>query len=328
MFSDACAGRGVIFMLHRVGRQHPDGLLYPPNRDLTVSPEFLAQLIRRLRGLDYDVVSIDEAVRRLGTNDKRRFAVFTLDDGYRETLETAYPVFRQAGAPFTIYIAVAWPDGGGLVRWAVLEALVRAGQAIAPHVDGLPVLLPTATRQQKIAAYEAIDSHISGLPANDQNRALAAIAERHDIDVVALCRRHILNWDEIRLLSRDELVTVGAHSVDHVTLSNAPRDELDRQLVESRETLERELNLPCRHFAYPFGDVKSAGEREFAHAASAGYATGVTTRRGVVLDHHRVRLSALPRIAISGGMEDARCIEMLISGVPDMVLNGFRRKVA
>lgn len=329
VFGESPAGRGVILMLHRIRPASDEPCVYPPNRDLTVTPEFLASLIGRMRELDYDIVTIDEAVSRLQAGDRRRFAVFTIDDVYRDTLDVALGIFRAAQAPFTAYVPSAWAAGEGVVSWAVLEALATSGTAIRPGIDGaLPPILPTVTERQQIFACECIDRYVNSLNATDQGPALRGIAERHDIDVTGICHDLIMNWDEIRRLADDPLVTVGAHSVDHLDLSRASRQELVHQLVEGKAILERELGRPCNHLAYPYGGEDAAGEREFAHAAAAGYTTAVTARRGVVQDQHRVKMTALPRIAVSGSMQDLRCIEMLISGVPDRVLNGFRSKVA
>ena len=47
---------------------------------------------------------MDEAHRRLEEkNFARRFACFTLDDGYRDNRDHALPVFREFDAPCTVY---------------------------------------------------------------------------------------------------------------------------------------------------------------------------------------------------------------------------------
>jgi peptidoglycan/xylan/chitin deacetylase (PgdA/CDA1 family) len=327
LFGDAVAGRGVIFMLHKVSAHAPGSMAFPANEDLFVTPEFLAETIERVRQLDYDIVSIDEAIARLGDSSARRFAVFTLDDAYRDTLKVAYPVFSAASAPFTVYVPTAWADGRGLVKWAVLEGLVSAGSAVQPALAGLPALLPTGTRKDRQATIGTIDRYLARLDGIKAEIALGSLAENHGVDVEGLCREQIMSWDEIRRLAGDGLVTIGAHSIDHFALSGLCRDELARQVAGSKARVEEEIGRPCRHFSYPFGNSDAVGPREIAQAAAAGFSTAVTTRRGVVFDHHRVRPLALPRIALAGRMEDLRCMEMLISGVPDMVLNRFRSKV-
>ena len=63
-------GVGVILTLHHVRPARPDA--FQPNRLLEVTPEFLEGLLRRLKHMRVDVVSLDEMHRRFITGDFRR----------------------------------------------------------------------------------------------------------------------------------------------------------------------------------------------------------------------------------------------------------------
>ena len=77
------AGVGLILTFHRVRPSRPDG--FQPNRSLEITPAFLEETISRIRASGLDIVSLDEAHRRLAARDfSRRFAVLTFDDGYRD----------------------------------------------------------------------------------------------------------------------------------------------------------------------------------------------------------------------------------------------------
>ncbi|MFM9458717.1 hypothetical protein ACKI1W_48300, partial [Streptomyces europaeiscabiei] len=84
----------------------------------------------------------------------------------------------------------------------------------------------------------------------------------------------------------------------HAVLSKLDPGQLREELYESRLDLERVLGRPCRHMAYPYGNVAAAGPREYRAAGAAGFETAVTAVRGLVLDRHRSSLTALPRIPL------------------------------
>ncbi|HSH31454.1 MAG TPA: polysaccharide deacetylase family protein, partial [Candidatus Saccharimonadales bacterium] len=91
------------------------------------------------------------------------------------------------------------------------------------------------------------------------------------------CGDAYLNWDEIRRLDSSGLVTIGAHTIDHVALASRSAAEQQRQIIGSKTEIEAQLGHPIRHFAYPAGsynaDVMTA-------VRAAGFATAVTTRPG------------------------------------------------
>ena len=69
------AGLGAIFMLHHV---RPGGGLqrgFAPNSGLEVTPEFLDAVIGFVKCRGYDLVSMDEAVRRFGKANPDKKAI-------------------------------------------------------------------------------------------------------------------------------------------------------------------------------------------------------------------------------------------------------------
>ena len=68
--------------------------------------------------------------------------------------------------------------------------------------------------------------------------------------------RH-LGWDEITdLASRG--FQFGSHSVTHRDLTRLPREEMIRELAESKNEMEKRLGRPCCSLSYPFGRADSA----------------------------------------------------------------------
>ena len=63
----------------------------------------------------------------------------------------------------------------------------------------------------------------------------------------------------------------------------------------SRSRIEDVLQRRALHFAYPYGDRRAAGQREFTLAKAAGFNTAVTTRPGMVFAESAEYPTALPR---------------------------------
>ena len=70
---------GAILMFHEV-QEDPDGELRTG-----CSPGFLDALVRGLIAAGWDIVALDEALRRVRCRTGNRFVVITFDYGYRDT---------------------------------------------------------------------------------------------------------------------------------------------------------------------------------------------------------------------------------------------------
>lgn len=315
-------GRGVIFMLHQVGPVEDSA--YSPNRILKVSPEFLENVIKLVKRAGWDIVSLDEVPARIkDTHNKRRFACFTLDDGYLDNIEYAYPVFKRHNVPFTIYLPTAFADGQGELWWLELENAIQKAGRIRVEMDGKPRLFETRSEEQKSVAFHAVYWWLRSQPEHETRRVVRELANQSGYDAATLCSELVMTWDQARELAKDPLVTFGGHTCHHVALAKLPANEARTEIAESISRLERELGRPCRHFSYPYGDKASAGEREFEYVSSLGLETAVTTRKGHVQAYHGDHMAALPRVSLNGDYQDLRCVSALLSGVPFMLWNGL-----
>jgi peptidoglycan/xylan/chitin deacetylase (PgdA/CDA1 family) len=265
-------------------------------------------------------------VDRLIRPGRRRFAAFTLDDGYRDNLLHAYPVFSAENVPFTIYIPSEWPETKGAPWWCAIEEVVANCRSVEPGIKGLPVILQTGTVEEKFRTFRAMEQRLLHLDEVARRAWARDLARRYGVE--ATCRNELMNWEEIRELVRDKLVTIGAHSKTHAILAKLNDADMCDEIVGSRARIEAELGRPCRHFAYPYGSADFAGPREFAATIEAGFATAVTARRGLLYPGHRNRLAVLPRIPLEGHMQDEGLIEVQLSGAPFALRDGLRRRMA
>jgi peptidoglycan/xylan/chitin deacetylase (PgdA/CDA1 family) len=312
-------GIGVILTLHGVtdaaaGPFHPNGIL-------EVTPGFLDAAIGRVRASGFEIVPLDEAARRLAAGEGPRFAVLTFDDAYRNNLTEAWPVLERRAAPFTIYVPADYPDGRGVLWWLALEEIVAARAEVAFAGQRFP----TADLAGKRAAWEAIYPALRAMGEAEQRAAMASLADEAGFDLHAQCRREIMTWDELGRLAREPLCTIGAHTLSHPMLAKLSEAEAREEMALSAETIADKLGVRPRHVSYPYGSPAEAGAREFRLAAELGFVTGVTTRPGMLFPEHAGHMTALPRVSLNGDYQSLRYLDVLLSGLPFFVWNGFKR---
>ena len=229
---------------------------------------------RQMRWLadHYDVLPLREAIARLERGDSlRSVAVIAFDDGYNGVFEHAVPVLTSLGISATVFV-VAEAAGRSTGFWWDQPDVVKA---IDP---------------------ERREAWLTDLRGDEQ-----AI-----VGAVAGHRRHPLphshqpaSWRTIRAALADG-IDIGVHSATHRSLPTVNDVELDREVVGSREIVDRELGIRADLFAYPYGRCDA---RVAARVRVAGYRAALGLEAGVI-DRHADPW-CLRRINIPAGISDA-----------------------
>jgi peptidoglycan/xylan/chitin deacetylase (PgdA/CDA1 family) len=318
-------GVGAILALHHVRPPRPDR--FQPNRLHEVTPQFLARLVRGLRRSGLEFVGLDEIYRRMVDGDfAKRFVCLTFDDAYRDTLRFAYPVLKDAGVPFAIYVPTSFPDRLGELWWLALEAVIARNNRIGLVIDGRDRKFDCRTVAEKQTLYHGLYWWLRDRSTESEMRDIVRrLAAFYQVDVRAFCAEQCMDWGELAQLAADPLVTIGAHTVNHPILLRLPKEAARSEMDLSRSVIEAALGRKPAHLSYPFGDRAASAAREFELAAELGFKTAVTARPGVLFRAHSQCLTALPRIAVDGNYQRMRYLRVLLSGAATALWNGFRR---
>lgn len=321
------SGLGVILMLHRVTAAPAKPL--DLNGHLSVHPDFLDAAIADMKQRGYRFVSMDEAVKLTGEPDGGApFATITLDDGYRDNLLEALPVFERHATPFTIYIAPGLIDGNVSLWWEVVEDVVTIRDTIQFQSPAGFVTLDARTRAEKIDAFRRLMAHLSGqVSEGDQHRLVTTLGQLPDADLLARNHAALMTWDEIRTIARHPLGTIGAHTVNHYALRRLDEATALAEMVQSAALIEREIGEKPQHLAYPYGFANAVGEREARLARESGFVSAVTTRHGLIQRRHTGHLHALPRLSLNGRYQSLEHVRTMLSGVTVPLANKGRRFV-
>ena len=307
-------GRGAIFTLHHVRPRFVRP--FHPNDILEVTPEFLDESLTVLKAAGYDFIRLEELPERLASSSTQPFACFTLDDGNRNNKTDAAPVFSRHGAPFTIFLTKGFMEATHSLWWETLEALLNKAPAIDFDFGLGPEPVPTATAEQKLAAFNRITAHVSQADEDHAVEQLDAEARRHGVDALAITRNLTMRAEELPELTANPLVSYGAHTVTHRGLARLP-DAISRaEIAGSVEAVQMMTGKPANAFAYTYGDARSVSAREQQILRDLGISIGVTTRPGVIRPDMLSDMTALPRISINGLYQKGRYVRALASGIP------------
>src|SRR5262249_28086630 len=85
----------------------------------------------------------------------------------------------------------------------------------------------------------------------------------------------MLTWDEVRAMQRQR-ISFGSHTVNHPILATLSEQEAIWEIQESKKTIEKEIGVPVRTFAYPSGREVDFSERTETLVREAGYDCSVS----------------------------------------------------
>lgn len=314
-------GRGVIFTLHHV--RPPDPRPFQPNRHLEITPEFLDASIVALRARGYRFIRLEDVPAALAEPDGAPpFAVFTLDDGFRNNRDHALPVFARHGVPFTIFVCKGLSERSHTMWWDTAAALIERRDRLTVCLPAGRLDLDCSTTARKLAAFSALAKL---LMKGDETRGVAqldAAANAAGINPHALVSELVMDHDELADLAHHPIVSYGAHTVSHRGLSALTDEELLREYNESADYVAAITGSRPLTFAYPYGDARSATKRTAGYADWAGFKLSVTTRPGTLHPGLMESPQLLPRISLNGFYQKRRYVEALASGLPSRLAGG------
>lgn len=262
-----------ILMYHRIlPKSDPRYALEEPG--MLVEPETFKMHLEFIQR-HFTVLPLREWIARQKAGEPlpAKSCAITFDDGWRDNYEYAFPILKQYNAPATLFAVshmigtrqMFWPNQIALLLKQPVESL-RVLPWLAPHLA-------------------AIDKH------TNEREAVAAIIDtlkaypddqiRDWLDTVTLepnAASGLMTWDELREMEASGLVDIGSHTCHHYRLKEDLNPAImQRELADSKSTLEAELAKPVSLFCYPNGDVcQLARESVPRH-----YQAAVTTRRGI-----------------------------------------------
>lgn len=310
-------------MLHRVGDNV--SRTFAPNDFLTVTPEFLEKVILMVRDAGIETVSMDEACNRFKRGDiNGRFACFTLDDGYLDNYQNAYPIFKKYEVPFTIYITSSFADGSGEFWWLALEEIISRTDCIKFEDGDTKFHIRCDTARKKYRTYDQIMRILWDTQQDRQREIIRGLAAVIDFDIAEHCRSLAMDWEILEKLAKDPLVTLGAHTRRHYALSRLTREEAQDEILSGARKMELEISVRPEHFCFPYGDNDSAGPRDYQLVRNLNFKSAVTTRKGLLFPFHSDHLYALPRVSLNGNFQSPIHVSGYLSGLPFAMINRFR----
>jgi peptidoglycan/xylan/chitin deacetylase (PgdA/CDA1 family) len=318
------SGKGQILMMHRVIPSISKERIHN-HLSLEISPEHLENIISFFIRNNYDLISLDNLPGWLESNrnNNKKFVIFTLDDGYKDNLDYAYPVFKKFSTPFTVYITNSFADKSAILWWYIIEDMIIKNKNVAYSFSDFKINLDCSNYRKRETAFARLRDLIMKFDEHNLEQELTGFFSKFGYSVNDYNIDVTLNWDEISQLSKDPLVTIGSHTLNHYNLCNLTNDQSLHEISESKIHIELKINTRVNHFSYPLGKYTN---REMEYAERCNFLTATTTKNANIFYNHIEHQFALPRISINA-LSNEKVLNLHINGFFPAILHKFRRIV-
>jgi peptidoglycan/xylan/chitin deacetylase (PgdA/CDA1 family) len=212
--------------------------------------------------------------------------VITVDDGYRDFYEVAYPLLKQYKVPATFFVTTGfvngdvwlWPDQ---VAWLLDNKITGVKTNLAGSDFNLG--LPAAELWWPIVGHFLNVSDAMRMEAM-QNLALAC-----DVSLPTIVpeKYAAVNWLQLAEM-QDNGIEIGGHTVNHPSLGLMDEESARQEILQSYADIVQHLGEHPRTFCYPNGqpsDYSMAIKKMVQDSPYLAAVTAYSDKYNVELDY-------------------------------------------
>ncbi len=254
----------LILTYHRVlPSNHPD--LKSEQPGMYVSPQTFRMHLDEIKKR-FELMHLDDWIRAAKNKEPlpKYACAITFDDGWLDNYEYAYPILKELKVPATIFVVSSflgtsysfWPNRLNRLlgkldpkllnefinseEGAWLKDIMHEGQPITAKLDA--DMINQIIESCKTHNENELNSYIDRMESRLDESVIS-----NNVDLMS--RHHLQEMIE------SGLVRVGSHSCHHKRLLDGlDKNEIDDEIISSKEVLQAMLNMEIDLFCYPNGD--------------------------------------------------------------------------
>jgi len=218
----------------------------------------------------------------------------TIDDGYRDFYQVAWPILKRHKVPATLFAATGfidrrlwlWPDK---VSWLLdnTQSIRTEGIACGPvFLEAGPI-----DSRRKEQYWHSLIGFFLSVSDEEKHQYIDALADQLGLELPEQAPKayEACSWDELIEMERDGL-EVGGHTVTHPSLGRVTDEQAEEELKGCFDALTQHLGQNNRSFCFPNGTPHDFSARLMGKVEMAGFVNAVVAfhdREGV---NHRYAL--------------------------------------
>jgi peptidoglycan/xylan/chitin deacetylase (PgdA/CDA1 family) len=295
---------------------------------LSVTPEHFAEQLEALRQHAAPLRLQQLSLALAKGNLPGRSVVVTFDDGYADNLHNAKPLLQRYEVPATIFLPSGFIGSDGGFWWDELDRLLLQPGRLPKH---LRLDINGKTRRWQLAEaarypraefrrhrrwrawedaptprhslYKSLWGLLHRSSDEERRRVIVELRRWAGGEDDGLSSHRLLSLEQASALAKEDLIEIGAHTVNHPSLSSLSLESQRNEIMKSKARLQDIAERPVTSFAYPYGKRSDYSAQTVALVREAGFTCACSNFPGVVVPS--THAFQLPRLQVEDWDGDA-----------------------
>ncbi|MEN6409564.1 MAG: polysaccharide deacetylase family protein [Anaerolineaceae bacterium] len=246
-----------ILVYHRIVDRPSENTLSDPSL-ISATPEQFEQQMSYVRQ-NYHLLSIIDLIQAIESRDllPPQSLLVTFDDGYRDFLDTAWPILERYQIPSLLFLATGFLFPENQMYWwdQLYQGIYRTRLT---RLNLGPIgNFQFENIHQKRSVFNELKRQISARCNSHAVQLFDQIMEK--LDVIPQTTNLLLTWNEVRYL-QEQGCYLATHTRNHPILSHLPAENALQEIRDSQQDLYRELGTVLPVVAYPSGHSQDCND--------------------------------------------------------------------
>jgi peptidoglycan/xylan/chitin deacetylase (PgdA/CDA1 family) len=251
---------GGLRLAEKMARNYPRILMYhrfdEHGKGKGVSADQFEHQISELSA-NFECITISEIAARIKSGQRiargKPVACVTVDDGYADFYEIAFPILKRYQVPASFYVTTGFVDGDCWFWYDRLEWIVSHSVDNKVTSDGR-IYSSAEWNGDKAKVWGLLVSDYLKKDGSDIENLLQDLSSQVGVQVPQTAPEHYkaVTWDQLREM-REAGIEIGGHTVNHYSLGRLDAQDVMDELKTCRNRLADELGEAPKAFCYPNG---------------------------------------------------------------------------
>ena len=206
-------------------------------------------------------------------------AVITVDDGYRDFYDIAYPVLKKSAVPATFFITTKFVDGDFWLWPDSIRYILDCSNEVDLHAvsSDLKYAKTQITGRDRQVLWDKIVTFLLSIPENEKKQWIADFSKFQEVELPnqPIDDYSAVSWSQVQELNTKN-IEIGVHTKSHPSLGRLTEDRLSAEILGAVETIQNHLRQVPTSFCFPNGQPVDYTESAKKHVKNSGCTSAVT----------------------------------------------------